>query len=218
MAKKIQTNQKHMTQDDRVTIEKCLDAKTTLCHIAQELGKDPTTIAKEIKKHRTFQQHNTFNDKPNRCALAPSCHRKNLCEIFAPICKKECKYCPRCHKHCPDFIPYDYHCKLTDKAPYVCNGCQKKAQCRLDKYFYRATKAQKEYKTILSESRTGINLSEEELTLLDETISPLVLQGQSVYMILQNHPEITLCEKTIYNYIDSGVLSVGNLELPKKVK
>lgn len=144
MAKKIQTNQKHMTQDDRVTIEKCLDAKTTLCH-----------------------------------------------------------------KHCPDFIPYDYHCKLTDKAPYVCNGCQKKAQCRLDKYFYRATKAQKEYKTILSE---------EELTLLDETISPLVLQGQSVYMILQNHPEITLCEKTIYNYIDSGVLSVGNLELPKKVK
>lgn len=73
-----------MTQDDRVTIEKCLDAKTTLCHIAQELGKDPTTIAKEIKKHRTFQQHNTFNDKPNRCALAPSCHIKNLCEIFAP--------------------------------------------------------------------------------------------------------------------------------------
>ncbi|MBR3918753.1 MAG: IS30 family transposase, partial [Clostridia bacterium] len=37
-------------------------------------------------------------------------------------------------------------------------------------------------------------------------------------MILQNHPEITLCEKTIYNYIDSGVLSVGNLELPKNVK
>ena len=56
------------------------------------------------------------------------------------------------------------------------------------------------------------------MTLLDETISPLVLQGQSVYMILQNHPEITLCEKTIYNYIDSGVLSVGNLDLPKKVK
>ena len=37
MAKKIQTNQKHMTQDDRVTTEKCLDAKTTLCHITQEL-------------------------------------------------------------------------------------------------------------------------------------------------------------------------------------
>ena len=77
MAKKTQSNQKHMTQDDRVTIENCLDSKATPCH-----------------------------------------------------------------KHYPDFIPYDYHCKLTDKAPYVCNGCQKKAQCRLDKYFYRATKAQ----------------------------------------------------------------------------
>ena len=218
MENKIKTNQKHMTQEDRMIIEKRLDEKTPLCHIAEELRKDPTTIAKEIKKHRIFQQHNTFNDKPNRCALAPSCHRKNLCEIFAPICKKECKYCPRCHKHCPDFIPYDYHCKLTDKAPYVCNGCQSKARCRLDKYFYRATKAQKEYKTILSESRTGINISEEELTMLDETVSPLVMQGQSVYMILQNHPEITLCEKTIYNYIDSGFLSVGNIDLPKKVK
>lgn len=58
-------------------------------------------------------------------------------------CKKECKYCPRCHKHCPDFIPYDYHCKLTDKAPYVCNGCQKKAQCRLDKYFLSGNKSTK---------------------------------------------------------------------------
>lgn len=53
---------------------------------------------------------------------------------------------------------------------------------------------------------------------MDETISPLIRQGQSVYMILQNHPEIALCEKTIYNYIDSGALSVDNLDLPKKVK
>ena len=218
MSKKVQTNQKHMNQDNRVIIEKRLDTASPLCHIAEELGKDPTTIAKEIKKHRIFQQHNTYNDKSNRCALAPSCHRKNLCEVYAPICKRECRHCPQCHRHCTDFIPFDYHCNLTDKAPYVCNGCKKKVQCRLDKYFYRATTAQKQYKTILSESRTGINISEDELALLDETISPLIRQGQSVYMILQNHPEITLCEKTIYNYIDSGALSAGNLDLPKKVK
>lgn len=68
------------------------------------------------------------------------------------------------------------------------------------------------------ESRAGLNISEASLASIDATISPLVEKGQSIFMILQNHPEITLCEKTIYNYIDAGALSIGNLDLPKKVK
>lgn len=218
MSKKIQTNQKHMDQEDRIIIEKGLDGSKPMRTIASELGKDPTTISKEIKKHRILQKHNSFNEKPNRCALAKDCHRKNLCKTYAPICRRECRHCPHCHSHCPDFTPFDYHCPLTDKAPFVCNGCKKKSNCRLDKYYYRAATAQRQYRTVLVESRTGINISEDELALLDETVSPLIRQGQSVYMILQNHPEIAQCEKTLYNYIDSGALSVDNLDLPKKVK
>ena len=62
MSKKIETNQKHMNQDNRVVIEKRLDTSTPLSAIAAELGKDPTTISKEIKKHRSFQKHNAFNE------------------------------------------------------------------------------------------------------------------------------------------------------------
>ena len=51
MSKKIETNQKHMNQDNRVVIEKGLDASKPLSTIAAELGKDPTTIAKEINNH-----------------------------------------------------------------------------------------------------------------------------------------------------------------------
>lgn len=218
MSKKIQTNQKHMNQENRIAIEKGLDTSKPMSAIALELGKDPTTISKEIKKHRLLQKHNTFNEKPNRCALAKDCHRKDLCKAYAPICKRECRYCPQCHKHCPDFVPFDYHCPLTDKAPFVCNGCKKKASCRLDKYYYRAATAHRQYRTVLTESRAGINISEDGLALLDETVSPLIRQGQSVYTILQSHPEITQCEKTLYNYIESGALSVGNLDLPKKVR
>lgn len=217
MSKKIQTNQKHMTQDNRVVIEKGLDTSRPLCSIAQELGKDPTTIAKEIRKHRIFQEHNKFNEPAFRCALAKDCHRKNVCSTTL-FCRRECKHCNKCHNFCKDFTPFDYHCPKTDKAPYVCNGCLKKSGCRLDKYYYRAVRAHKEYKTILVESRTGINISETDLAALDATVSPLIQNGQSIYMILHNHPEITQCEKTLYNYIDSGVLSVGNLDLPKKVK
>lgn len=214
----MQTNQKHMNQENRIVIEKGLDASKPMSTIASELSKDPTTISKEVKKHRILQKHNTFNEKPNRCALAKDCHRKDLCKTYAPICKRECRHCPQCHKHCPDFTPFDYHCPLTDKAPFVCNGCSKKTSCRLDKYYYRAVTAHRQYRAVLTESRAGINISEDALALLDETVSPLIRQGQSVYTVLQNHPEISQCEKTLYNYIESGALSVGNLDLPKKVR
>ena len=64
MSKKIETNQKHMNQDNRVVIEKRLDASVSFRAIGTELGKDPTTIAKEVKKHRVFQMHNTFTISP----------------------------------------------------------------------------------------------------------------------------------------------------------
>lgn len=218
MSKSIPGNQKHMTMDDRIVIEKGLDANQSLRSIAQQLGKDPTTIAKEIKKHRTMRKHNDYSIKPNKCALKRDCTKKHICQIYAPVCKQLCKNCNHCNSHCPDFIPVSFHCNKLDKAPYVCNACNKSMRCRLDKAFYKATTAQKQYKTVLVESRTGINISPEDLILLDEIVSPLVRQGQSPYMILQNHPEIKLSEKTIYNYIESGALSVKNIDLPKKVK
>ncbi len=37
-------------------------------------------------------------------------------------------------------------------------------------------------------------------------------------MILMNHPELNVSEKTIYNYIERGYMSVINLDLQRKVK
>lgn len=218
MCKAIPGNQKHMTLDDRILIEKALEQQCSLRSIAAQLGKDPTTISKEIQKHRSFQEHNHFNEPKNRCALAADCKKKNICGTYAPICKRMCKSCNHCNSRCNDFVPRSYHCFTLDKAPFVCNGCSKKSGCRLDKAYYKAATAHRQYKTILVESRTGINISPEGLTRLDELITPLILQGQSPYMILQNHPEIPYSEKTLYNYIESGALSVTNMDLPKKVK
>ena len=176
-------NQKHMTQDNRVIIEKGLDSSKPLSTIAGELEKDPTTIAKEIKKHRIFQEHNKFNVNPYRCALKNDCKKKHVCSTVL-FCNKPCRNCNKCHNFCEDYAPFDYHCPKTDKAPYVCNACPKKTHCRLDKYFYKAVTAHRQYKTILVESRTGINISEDNLSLLDETVTPLIKKGQSVYTIL----------------------------------
>ena len=217
MSKSLPGNNKHMTQDDRILIEKDLDSAISLRKIAEKLGKDPSTISKEIKKRRSFQKHNSFNEPKNKCALFGNCKIKHLCGERNALCKKNCKSCNMCNHICPEFTPRSYHCTTHDKAPFVCNGCSKKSGCRLDKYYYRASTAYRDYRTILIQSRTGINISEDDMKILDELVSPLILKGQSPYTILKNHPEIGLSEKTIYNYIDLGALSVKNADLPKKV-
>ena len=127
---------------------------------------------------------------------------------LCPCLQRMCRSCNHCNSHCEDFIPRSYHCSLLDKAPFVCNGCSKKNPCRLDKAYYRSSTAHRQYKTILVESRAGINISPADLVALDELVTPLILQGQSPYMILRNHPKLLYLKKTLYNYIESGALSV----------
>ena len=58
-----------------------------------------------------------------------------------------------------------------------------------------------------------------EQSAQDSIISPLIKQGQSIHQIcVNNADEIMLDERTIYNYVDAGLLSVGNIDLPRKVR
>lgn len=214
MSSLIPGNQKHLTQEDRVFIETSLDKNMPFCEIAKYLCKDPSTISKEVRKHRVFKEHNDFSS-PNQCAHRGSCHLRNVCNR-AVSCKRECRTCHACNRHCSHFEKE--RCNTLLRAPYVCNGCHKKAQCRQERYFYKAVTANRHYRTVLSESRTGINISETDMEWLDSLVSPLILQGQTPYMILKNHPEINCSVKTLYNYIESGALSVKNIDLPRKVK
>mgnify|MGYP004642493661 FL=1 len=36
-------------------------------------------------------------------------------------------------------------CELTDRPPYVCNGCDRKTRCRKRQYLYEASIAHNEY-------------------------------------------------------------------------
>lgn len=81
--------QKHMTLDDRISIEKGLDQHLSLRSIALQLGKDPTTISKEIKKHRSFQEHNRFNEPANKCALAKRLQKEKYLWYLCPCLQKD---------------------------------------------------------------------------------------------------------------------------------
>lgn len=218
MSTNIIGNNKHLTLDDRVIIEKGLDDSLSIRTIAVETGKTPSTISREIKRNRVAKEHNTFNESHNKCSLLRRCTKRNVCDPDTKTCTRKCSSCGRCNAHCPDFTPVSHHCALTDAAPFVCNGCGDKCKCRLDKFYYKASSAQRRYLTTLKESREGLNITEDALADLDALVTPLILQGQSPYTILLNHPEIALSEKSIYNYIDAGALSAKNIDLQKKVK
>ena len=48
-------------------------------------------------------------------------------------------------------------------------------------------------------------MTSSQLIAMTETIGPLLKRGQSVYQIARNHPELGVCTKTLYNYIEAGI-------------
>ena len=109
-------------------------------------------------------------------------------------------------------------CEKTEKAPFVCTGCPNVKKCRCNKFYYSAERAQKNYETILVESRVGIDKTTQEFKGLDKIVKADINNGHSFALIIHNHPELEVCERTLYNYQEQGYLSTSNIELPRKVR
>ena len=206
----------HLTLSDRISIEVGLREQKSFSAIAAELGKDPTTISKEVRAHIKLKQAGGYNP----CVIRKDCkHYGDLCNPCKFTYGKSCSNCfkAKCFESCPDF--QRAQCSKLNKPPYVCNGCQQRKVCKLERHLYEAKFAQKEYEATRSESRQGFAVTPSELDRIDRIISPLIKQGQSIHQIcVNNADEIMLDERTIYNYVDAGLLSVGNIDLPRKVR
>ena len=191
---------KHLTYDEREFIEIGLTKGRNFTQIANDLNKDRRTISREILKHRFKKMPKGFDRNENLCKNRYECKRFNCSK------KDECYEEDICYK-------------LTG-APYVCNGCEQKNKCRKIKYYYYSKFANDEYEETLKASRIGINLSKEEAYEIDKLIAPLIKeQNQSISHIYANHPdEIWFSRTTMYNYVDLGVFSFRNIDLPRKVK
>lgn len=205
---------KHLTNEDRSQLEHLLRGRRSIKSIARVLGKSPSTIAREIKQHATQSNKSAPSRIRNRCLHRRNCSKFYLCED-KPNCKKHrCSTCTLCNSVCRDFV--EEHCQRLALSPYVCNGCENERQCTLKRRYYLHRHAQNAYEAKLVDSRSGANISEEELHRLDQFISPLIKKGQSVYHILVNNPdEFTCSGKTIYRYINSSLLSARNIDMPR---
>ena len=206
--------QKHLTLLNREDIEKLLKLGFKFYQIADNIQKHPTTISKEILNNRTEHKPSNFNNKSNYCKHKNNCNFTNICNSN---CHIECRRCGKCNRICSHY-ELDICVKLL-KPPYVCNSCNCYAQCRKIKYIYVASEAQKKYEISLVSTRQGSNISEEALTKLDNLVTPLIKQGQSVKLIYRNHKDEIPCSvNSLYNYINCGLLSAKNIDLPRRVK
>lgn len=111
-------------------------------------------------------------------------------------------------------------CPFLQKTPYVCNTCKQKNKCQKHHIYYNAKVAQENYEKKLSESRQGVNITPEHIDEIERIIVPLIkYKKQSINQVYINHSDILDFSKvTFYNYIDNGILSLSNIDLPKKVK
>ena len=166
---------KHMTLDDRIEIQECLSKGMTFKAIGERIGKNQTTISREVKIHMELYT-NSF---------------------------------VRTEEVCPKLL----------KAPFVCNGCEKKSRssCPYRRQLYTAKKAQAEYDTVLVESRTGIPLNKESFYETERIISEAVQNGQHIYHIIQSN-NLPISTATVYRHIQKRYYSITPMDLPRAVK
>lgn len=212
----IMANNKHLSLSERIRIEQLLNDRYSFKAIGRDLGKDCTTISKEVKNHILFKKSGCIGKAFNDCLNRSTCSLHSLCPTNN-CGNRLCKCCSRCHHHCLHYAKE--FCSLLLKPPYVCNGCKNLQRCTLEKQLYSSNYAHNEYQELLSESRSGISITEEEAAFLDATISPLIRKGQSIHHICTKNPDrVMFSEKCIYNYVDAGIFSARNIDLPRKVK
>lgn len=167
----------HLTPDDRTRIETLLHEDHSLRYIADRLDKAPSTISREIRGHTTI-----IRPKQCDCLYHDSCSRLHVCG--ASGCKKKCKTCPKAKKYCPDYV--QAQCDTMLEHPlHLCNSCPTRGLCHYERHIYDARAAEKAYRETLVGSRSGFDLSAQELIRIDDIVSPLIKKGQSVYHIVR---------------------------------
>lgn len=173
----------HLTLEERRIILTGITNGSSKKAIAQTIGKDKSTVGKEIKLHRSLT---------HKCKMPLECNNYRKC-LYGRLCTPDC----------PKYDPFK--CSRRDRTPGACNGCSGWSICHFDKYTYCPEDAHMDYRTVLTDSRQGVNLTTSQAKTIANIIAPLLKKGQSPYQIIACHPEIGISEKTLYNYIEGDV-------------
>lgn len=132
------------------------------------------------------------------------------------------------HLKRPNYSPYNEKgireaidgCEQLSKPPYICNNCCNKNYCSKSKLYYNSKIAQERYELVKVETRQGFDIEKTTIEEIEKSIVPLIKDKKhSVNQVYTNFSDVLYFSKTtFYKYIDAGVFSLNNLDLPRKVR
>ena len=110
---------KHFTLSDRISIEAGIEKGWSFKKIADELGKSPSSVSREVRRHLIFSPH-YYDDHSRRkteCIYFSSCSKQGVCGNLS--CSSLCSKCRsrKCASFCPSFTTAK--CEFLKKPPYV---------------------------------------------------------------------------------------------------
>ncbi len=175
----------------RTQLQTLLKVKKSLSEIAKEMNVSRQTLYRELMR-------NSYPVSKDKIGIKSSC-------IHYIECKKNNKsYRLECPPDCIKYQPGRQHC--LKKYPFVCNNCRKRINCSFLHYYYDSEDASITYHKRISDDRKIPKTNELIIKEINKIVSRLVKKGQSIEVILMNHPEIQVSALTIRNWIKEGLL------------
>lgn len=144
---------KFFIYEARLDLQKYLKEGLSFKEIDCRIGKDPTTISREVRKYSSQVATGYLGFPFNACKNCFNCRLKSIC---GKDCSRKsvtyCKLCSSCNTNCKEYI--EEICTAKYRVPYVCNGCKAIGKCALMKNIYDAEHAHIKAHEKISNSRS----------------------------------------------------------------
>ena len=109
-------------------------------------------------------------------------------------------------------------CARTHRAPWVCNGCERRPTCPLGHFSHSARVAQAKAEERLVEPRRGLDMTGREMAFLAREVKAGLARGQSVHHIFASRDDLPCSERSSCRHVENEGIDVAKMGLRKKVR
>ena len=212
------TKNKHMSLNDRIIINNGLNDGLNFKAIARTIGKNCSTVSKEVRKTLFIVTSPLLAESLITIftVFPASTIISVLLAVYSGL-----RFATLASSATVNVIILLKMSALVSlNLSMFATVAQIKTNVTLSKKLCFALEANKSYQSRLTDSKKGIVINAADIEILDNILDPLIKeQGQSIhYIYINHHDEIMMSEKTLYKIIDSGLLKVRNIDMPRKIR